>query len=138
MWEIRSGQYGGTDLGGTRFAIYYDFPGPVEEGQGTACAYVDSHATTEQRQALDAIACGQAGGGIFEFFGEQLVKSWLPTRFVPIAFEFDDGVGRVRIGDVAGADSKLLSDPDGSTIRPNMPHKPNLTRASKAWRVVRD
>ena len=96
-WSIITGQFGATALDGTRFALYYKFPGPVEQGQGTACAYVDSRATTAQQQALEAIGTGKAGGGIFDLFGTELVTTWLPTKIVPIEFEFRDGVGRVRI-----------------------------------------
>ncbi len=35
-WNIITGQHGSTDLDGTRFALYYKFPGPVEQGQGIA------------------------------------------------------------------------------------------------------
>jgi hypothetical protein len=61
-WSILTGQFNTTALDGTRFALYYMFPGPVEQGQGTACAYVDSRATPAQQQALEAIGTGKAGG----------------------------------------------------------------------------
>ncbi len=38
-WNVITGQCGATSLDGTRFALYYKFPGSVEQGQGTACAY---------------------------------------------------------------------------------------------------
>src|SRR5262249_4880387 len=85
-WSILTGQFDATALDGTRFALYYMFPGPVEQGQGTACAYVDSRATPAQQQALEAIGTGKAGGGIFDLFGAQLVTTWLPTKVVPITF----------------------------------------------------
>lgn len=138
-WSILTGQFGATALDGTRFALYYMFPGPVEQGQGTACAYVDSRATTAQQQALEAIGTGKAGGGIFDLFGAQLVTTWLPTKIVPIEFEFRDGVGRVRIEGFAEAESELLSYPDGSVIRPwvELPHgieyKKGLMTNAKRW-----
>lgn len=111
----------------------------VEQGQATACAYIDSRATPEQQHALETIAKGQAGGGVFELFGTVLVSTWLPTKITPIEFEFHDGEGRVRIEGFAEAESALLSYPDGSTIRPwlELPHgiqyKRGLMTNAKRW-----
>ena len=138
-WNVLKGQFGATSLGGARFALYYKFPGLVEQGHGTACAYVDSRAPEGQQKALAAIATGQAGGGIFELFGKQLADTWLPTKFVPIEFEFTDGAGRVRIEGFAEAESELLSYPDGTVIRPwlELPHgieyKRGLMTNAKRW-----
>ena len=68
-WSILTGQFNTTALDGTRFALYYMFPGPVEQGQGTACAYVDSRATPAQQQALEAIGTGKAGVGSSTYSG---------------------------------------------------------------------
>lgn len=139
VWQIRSGRFGDTVLDGTRFALYYMFPAAVEQGHGTACAYVDSRATDAQRHALERIGTGQAGGGIFALFGAQLVDTWLPTKTVPIEFDIDDGVGRIRVGDVAAAESELLAYPDGTTIRPwqELPHgieyKRGLMTNTRRW-----
>lgn len=139
LWNVLRGRFGDTALDGTRFALYYSFPGRVEEGNGTACAYVDRRASAEQRRALEAIGTGKAGGGIFQLFGEALVKRWLPTRAADIDFELKDGVGRVRIGEFGAAESALLSYPDGSTLRPQveLPHgieyKSGLMTNARRW-----
>ncbi|HEX5767915.1 MAG TPA: DUF1326 domain-containing protein [Burkholderiales bacterium] len=138
-WNITDGRFGSTPLGGKRFALYYCFPGRIEEGAGSACAYVDSRASAEQRRALEAIATGKAGGGIFELFGKALVTRWLPTKFAPIEFEIEDGKGRVRIEGFGEGESELLAYPDGSTIRPQvaLPHgieyKSGLMTNAKRW-----
>lgn len=138
-WNISTGQFGDTPLDGTRFALYYKFPGLVEQGNGTACAYVDSRATPQQRHALEAIATGKAGGGIFDLFGAQLVTTWLPAKVVPIEFEIKDGAGRVRVEGFAEAESELLAYPDGTVIRPSLdlPHgiefKQALMTNAKRW-----
>lgn len=138
-WNIVSGRYGATDLGGTRFALYYKFPGAVEHGEGTACAYVDSGATTDQKHALEIIGTGKAGGGIFQLFGEQLVTTWLPTKVCSIAFELKDGIGGVRLEGFGEAQSELLSYPDGAVILPwvDLPHgieyKKGLMTNAKRW-----
>jgi hypothetical protein len=138
-WSIITGRFGAALLDGTRFALYYKFPGLVEQCQGTACAYVDSRATPEQQRALEAIGTGKAGGGFFDLFGAHLVTTWLPTKVVPIEFEFRDGVGRVRIEGFAEAESELLGYPDGTVIRPwlELPHgiefKRGLMTNAKRW-----
>jgi hypothetical protein len=138
-WNIKQGRFGDTSLDGTRLALYYSFPGAVEHGQGTACAYVDSRASAQQQRALEAIGTGKAGGGIFHLFGVELVTKWLPTKFAPIDFEMVDGRGRVRVEGLGEAESELLSYPDGSTIRPSvdLPHgiefKAGLMTNAKRW-----
>jgi hypothetical protein len=138
VWSIRTGRFGQTVLDGARFALYYSFPGLVEQGHGTGCAYIDSRATPPQQQALDTIGRGNAGGGIFELFAT-LMTAWLPTKVAPIEFELQDGIGRVRITGFGEADSELLSYPDGSVIRPwlDLPHgiefKQGLMTNGKRW-----
>jgi hypothetical protein len=139
-WDIASGEFAGVSLAGTRLALYYSFPGPIEQGQGTACAYVDGRASDAQRGALEKIGTGRAGGGIFHLFGAELVKKWLPTRTARIDFEMRDGKGRVSVEGFGEAHSALLAYPDGSTIRPEveLPHgiefKSGLmTNASRWW-----
>ncbi len=140
VWSIHSGRFDATVLDGTRFALYYMFPAAVDQGNGTACAYVDSRSTRAQQAALSAIGTGRAGGGIFELFGAQLVNSWLPTKVVPIEVELQDGVGRVHIPGVGEAESELLGYPDGSVIEPwvDLPHgieykKGLMTNARRWW-----
>lgn len=140
VYHIVTGRFGGTALDGARFATYYRFPGPVEDGDGTACLYIDAAATGPQREALELIGTGRAGGGIFELFGAQLVMTWLPTKVAPIAVDVTDGKGRVRIEGFADAESELLSYPDGSEIRPvlELPHGIEYKRAlmtnTRRWR----
>ena len=62
VWSIITGQFGATSLDGVRFALYYKFPGPVEQGQGTACAYVDSRATTSASHSSSGLSCTQCHG----------------------------------------------------------------------------
>ena len=97
-WAISNGRFGDVSLDGARFDLFYKFPGRVEEGHGTACAYVDSRATPAQQQALEQIGMGKAGGGIFALFGADLVTTWLPAKRAAIEFELNDGRGRVDIG----------------------------------------
>ena len=42
VWSITTGKFGTTSLDGTRFGLYYKFPGLVGDGHGVGCAYIDS------------------------------------------------------------------------------------------------
>jgi len=139
VWQIGSGNFGDVDLNGAAFALYYAFPGAIENGDGLACLYIDERASKAQHDALLTICSGRAGGGIFELFGQQLVREWLPTKTTAIRCEINDGVGHVRIGDYAAAESVLLSYPDGSVITPRveLPHgiefKSGLMTNAQQW-----
>jgi hypothetical protein len=139
-WHIREGLFETTKLDGCKFATAYFFPGLVEQGNAVAQAYIDVLATAEQRKALDAIATGRAGGGIFEVFAT-LTSRWHPTKVAPIHFEVKGGRGAFRIDGIMEAESELLAYPDGTTIRPTLtlPHgiefKTALATNAKRWWV---
>lgn len=62
VFEVARGSYADTTLDGLRFAVLLHTPGPMIEGQWTVGVIVDERATPPQREALTAIASGQAGG----------------------------------------------------------------------------
>ena len=62
VFRIRNGQYGSTRLDGVSFAVMLHTPGPMIKGNWTVGLVVDERASTEQREAVTAIASGQAGG----------------------------------------------------------------------------
>jgi hypothetical protein len=138
-WSIITGRFGRASLDGARLAQYYKFPGPIDQGEGMSCLYIDDRATPEQREALETIGRGKAGGGFFELFGTQLVTTWLPTKFVRIGFEFSDGAGRVSIDGFGEAESVLLNYPDGTILHPwqELPHgiefKRGLMTNARRW-----
>ena len=62
VFHVERGQYGGTTLDGFSFAVLLHTPGPMIEGNWTVGVIVDERASAAQRDALTAIASGQAGG----------------------------------------------------------------------------
>ena len=59
----------------------------MSEGNGTAAVYVDDRASSQQRDALSAIASGQAGGPPALIFGRLIDEAkFLGVKFVPISF----------------------------------------------------
>ena len=62
VFNIERGQYGPTKLDGLSFAVLLHTPGPMIQGNWTVGVVVDERASGEQRDAITAIASGQAGG----------------------------------------------------------------------------
>jgi hypothetical protein len=62
VFQVERGRYGSTTLDGTRFAVLLHTPGPMIEGNWTVGLVLDEGASAPQREALTAIASGQAGG----------------------------------------------------------------------------
>jgi len=62
VFTVQRGQYGTTKLDGLSFAILLHTPGPMGQGNWTVGLVVDERASADQREALTAIASGQAGG----------------------------------------------------------------------------
>jgi hypothetical protein len=97
VFQIQRGRHGAVDLGGTHAALVFQTPGAMGEGNWTVGAYVDERGTPDQRQALERIFTGQAGG-VLGALGA-LVTRWLPTRAVPIEFGLE---GRRRWARIPG------------------------------------
>lgn len=89
-WAIRfeEGAYGGIPLNGLMAALFYDTPQRMYEGGWSEKLYLDVNATASQREAVEAILKGSAGGpwAILAKF----VATWMDTRTVEFKFE-DEG-----------------------------------------------
>lgn len=62
VFRVERGHYGPTKLDGLSFAVLLHTPGPMIQGNWTVGLVLDERGTAEQREALTAIASGQAGG----------------------------------------------------------------------------
>ena len=139
VWHITKGRFGETDLAGAKAALFYWFPGLIENGNGTARGYIDRGATPAQQAALEAIFSGKAGGGIFEVF-HSLTSKWYPTVITDVAFALKgEGKAWMKVGDLMEGECDLLSYPDGMVIKPTftLPHgiefKTALATNAKWW-----
>jgi hypothetical protein len=97
VFRVRTGTYGDVDLAGTHAALAVYTPGPMGDGHWTCGLYVDAAATPAQREALEAIFGGSAGGAMGRVGA--LVTTRLPTRVVPIEFGME---GRRRWARIPG------------------------------------
>jgi hypothetical protein len=89
-WAVRidEGRFDAVDLGGLRALISYDSPQHMIEGGWTQLVVIDEGASPEQREALETILLGRAGGPWSVL--ARFVGTPLETRFLPIRIE-DEG-----------------------------------------------
>ena len=96
-WAIRvdEGRYGDVPLAGLRAFVAFDAPQRMMDGNWTEVIVIDESATPPQRDALDTILRGTAGGswGLMAKF----VSRWLDTRYLPITFTDEDTTHRADI-----------------------------------------
>jgi hypothetical protein len=112
--HIASGTCGGVDLSGLNAVQALTTPGPMAQGNGTLAVYVDSRADAAQRQALEAIFTGNAGGP--PSLLTTMITHRLPTKAAPIAFSSDGktyklsiaGISEVTVEGVAGAGDQTV------------------------------
>jgi hypothetical protein len=94
--NVAEGEFEGTDLGGTRWAVLVHWPKALHDGNGTAEVFVDDGASDEQRQALGQILSGEAGGPLFEILAA-IVTTVHGPHFAPIDWEFDKEARTARL-----------------------------------------
>ena len=121
-WAIRfeEGAYGDVPLGGLMAVILWDSPQRMYDGGWTERLYLDENADTLQREALEAIFRGNAGGPWAVL--AKFVGTWLDTQTV--AFKFEDE-GRKKSLTVEGLFETRIEtlrgpDPDADPVLKNL------------------
>jgi hypothetical protein len=96
-WAIRvdEGQFGQVALAGVKAMIVFDSPQHMISGNWTEVVIVDDAASPEQRDAMERLLTGRAGGP-WEVLSK-FVGRWLETRYLPIEFAEEDGTKKGRI-----------------------------------------
>lgn len=116
-WHVKEGRYGGASLASLYFTVAVNWPGPIHHGNGEALVLVDERADDRQRQAIETLTRGQAGGpwGV-------LAWTW-PTVHGPHPARFElllDGVRwRLKAGNYVEIESEPIKNPvTGAEITP--------------------
>ncbi len=111
LWHVEDGMFGDVRLDGVTWCVYADWPGAIHEGGGEGVFLVDERADDAQREALQKVFSGQAGGwmGIFA----ELVGEVRGLEFVPIEFKVakDLAYWRAEIPGRLKAFAEALSGP---------------------------
>jgi len=98
-WALRidEGAFGGVSLGGTRAVIAFDTPQRMIDGGWLETIIIDEAASQAQRQALETIFMGHAGGPWEKLAA--FVATRQPTEFRAIELEDEGSVKRLSIVD---------------------------------------
>jgi hypothetical protein len=93
-YHIREGEYNKMKLDGLNVLALGTFDGNVwaKEGLVTLGIFIDERASEEQRDALQKVFSGQAGGWMGEF--AQLIGEVRGLEFVPIEFKVDGDLAK--------------------------------------------
>jgi hypothetical protein len=111
VFENREGSLDGTDLGGTRWALYNLFPSNLSAGNWKIGVIVDDSASDEQAQAIERIASGEEGGPFGDFAG--FVGEYLGLDRARISMSENqatvDGVGEFSWEPFTGPDGSVTT-----------------------------
>jgi hypothetical protein len=112
VFRIDRGQYGETNLDGLHAALAIYTPGPMGAGGWTLGVYVDEAGGEAERQALETIFAGEAGGPMGRLGAA--VATRLPTRAAAIRFEAEGRKRRAEIPGVLEIEVEGIEGGDGS------------------------
>ena len=98
-WAVRidAGTFGGIPLAGTRVVLAFDTPQRMIDGGWVQTIIIDEAASPEQREALEALFTGRAGGPWEKL--ASFVATRQPTEFRPIEFVDEGQTKRASIVD---------------------------------------
>ncbi len=112
-YHIREGEYGDVRVDGLNVVAIGHFEGNLWGGDTTIDLglFIDERADEPQRQAIQMVFSGQAGGWMGEF--AKLIGQVRGIEFVPITFEVADDLAhwRAEIPDKVTAFAEALSGP---------------------------
>lgn len=126
-WHINQGNYGETDLSNLSVVTLGSFVGNIWTGEAKdsyMALYIDNKAGDAQKEALQTIWTGKAGGWMAGF--AQLVDEWRGIESVQIDFEVKDDLSswRVEIPGVALGEAQALggpTTPEGKRVQVHNP-----------------
>lgn len=114
-WCIDSGRYGDVDLAGCIAQIAVNAPGPYfDDGNWRIVLYGDDSATPAQRNAVETIFLGRAGG-FFDHWRE-LTNEVVGVRWLPIDVQRVGWKRIVRIEGVLEIDAEAIAGADGEGV----------------------
>lgn len=114
-WHVTQGNYGKTNLAGANFAMYVYAPGNPLHGIDRAVLFLDEATKPAQREALEAILGGQAGG-MWEMMAK-LLKSPPHVMTGRIEYKNDGKKWSVRAGDAIEVRAGYLKAPPDMGIK---------------------
>ncbi|HEY2804373.1 MAG TPA: DUF1326 domain-containing protein [Gemmatimonadales bacterium] len=97
-WHITEGTYGDVPLSGLTFSLAVNWPAAIHQGNGNGIIVVDERASPAQRQAIESLVAGRAGGP-WKVIATTIAKVNGPV-YAPYEVRFDGFNSRVKAGSV--------------------------------------
>ena len=135
-FQIDRGSFGNLKLDGLGFLILGYTPAEMGKGNWSVGLITDARASAEQRDAITAIASGQAGGPMAALSG--LIGKFLGVESAPITFDRQGRTWTVKAGDLVNMSATGASglNPDKELRLENTGHPAadtfTLARASRS------
>lgn len=108
-WQIEQGAFGEVALDGLNIGLYCDWPSAIHEGDGVGVSLIDERAHEDQRQALQTLLEGAAGGP-WAIFRKTLRELHGP-RFVPYQVDTESQLPRVSAPDALALEIEYIRNP---------------------------
>lgn len=121
-FHIDEGRYGDVRIDGLNVLATLLTPGPMGQGNWKLAIYLDDRANDAQREALQTIFSGSAGGPMAAF--APLVGEVLGVKSVPIKYEIKDKHRSVSVPGIFDISVRGVTSlhPDGREVWINMGH----------------
>ena len=135
-FQVERGAFGNVRLDGIGFVILGFTPAEMGKGNWSVGLITDARATAEQRDAITAIASGQAGGPMAALSG--LIGKFLGVESAPITFNRQGRTWSIKAGDLLDMSATGASglNPDQELRLENTGHPAadsfTLARASRS------
>jgi hypothetical protein len=97
-YNVERGNFNGTDMAGVKFVVIGYTPGNMSEGNWQVGLIVDSAASEAQRDAVTAIASGQAGGPMAALSG--FITEFKGVESRPVRIEGNGNKWTVSVPDM--------------------------------------
>jgi len=116
-WHVEDGRYGDVPLSGLTFSEAVNWPGAIHHGDGEGILVIDEAADARQREALQALLSGRAGGP-WKIISATVSRLHGP-EFVPFEVHVEDFRSRVRAGDLLRVEMTPVKNPvTGAEVHP--------------------
>ncbi len=110
-YHYDKGHINDIDVSGLTMAIVGRIPGNVLHGNWKVAVFVDSAASASQKEAILAMHTGKLGGPLSDL--AKLIGEVVEVADAPIRFDFREGQGTIRVGEVVSADMQPYADAQG-------------------------
>lgn len=104
-WHVEAGRFGDVSLAGLTFSAAVIWPGAIHEGNGEAIVVIDDQADEPQRNAIQTLLSGEAGGPW------KIIRTTISTMHEPLFARYEVDVAGFSSSVHAGKHITLDMEP---------------------------